>query len=199
MNISVTQKKIPLVYFLIPFLLQLLIILVIPSKSFYTYQTGQDVVIQTQPVDPYDFLRGYSQTLSYDISNLENLRKLPGEKNLNKGDTFYLTLQAPESSTQKPPLPWTAIAIDNSKPSNLPTNQIALKGIVGDYDMVIYGLETYYMPENQREKLNQEIQTINQNNEQNNERQSFVVEIKVDQFGNSIPVSLWIRDRNYQF
>jgi uncharacterized membrane-anchored protein len=196
MNTSITQKKIPLVYFLIPLLLQLLIILVIPSKSFYTYQTGQDVVIQTQPVDPYDFLRGYSQTLSYDISNLENLQKLPGEKNLNKGDTFYLTLQAPESSTQKPPLPWIAIAIDNSKPSNLPTNQIALKGMVSDYNMVIYGLEAYYMPESQREKLNQEIQAINN---QNNERQSFVVEIKVDRFGNSLPVSLWIRDRNYRF
>jgi uncharacterized membrane-anchored protein len=195
MNASLSEKKIPLVYFLIPFLLQLFIILVIPSKSFYTYQTGQNVVIQTQPVDPYDFLRGYSQTLSYDISNLDNLQKLPGEKKLNKGDTFYLTLQAPESSNKKPPLPWTAIAINNSKPSNLATNQIALKGIVGNYDMVIYGLETYYMPENQREKLNQEIQTINQNNE----TQSFVVEIKVDHFGNSIPVSLWIRDRNYQF
>jgi uncharacterized membrane-anchored protein len=199
MNNYLTQKKNPLVYFFIPFLLQLLIILVIPSKSFYTYKTGQNAVIQTRPVDPYDFLRGYSQTLSYDISNLDNLRKLPGEKNLNKGDTFYLTLQAPKSLNQQPPLPWTAVAINNNKPSNLATNQIVLKGIVSNYDMVQYGLETYYMPENKRDKLNQEIQELSNQSNQNNETQPFVVEIKVDRFGNSIPVSLWFRDRNYQF
>lgn len=196
MNKSLTQTKIPLTYFVIPFLLQLLIILIIPSKSFYTYKTGQNAIIQTRPVDPYDLLRGYSQTLSYDISNLDNLQKLPGEKKLNRGDTLYLTLQAPKSSNQKPPLPWTAVAISKTKPSNLATNQIALKGIISDYDTVEYGLETYYMPEDKREKLNQEIQAISN---QNNETQAFVVEIKVDKFGNSIPISLWVRDRNYRF
>jgi uncharacterized membrane-anchored protein len=194
-----TQTKIPIAYFLIPFLVQILIILVIPSKSFYTYKTGQNVVIQTMPIDPYDLLRGYSQTLSYDISSLDNLRKLPGEKNLNTGDTFYLTLQAPKLSNKTPPLPWTTVAINHHKPENLAANQIALKGIISNYDIVKYGLETYYMPENQREKLNQEIQELSNQSNQNNQARPFVVEIKVDRFGNSLPVSLWIRNRNYRF
>jgi len=81
MNTANTPKKIPLAYFLVPLLIQLGIILLIPSKSFSTYKTGQDVVIQTRPVDPYDFLRGYSQTLSYDISNLVNSDLERGSEN----------------------------------------------------------------------------------------------------------------------
>lgn len=207
MNNFVSQTKIPLTYFLIPFLAQLLIILLIPSKSFYTYKTGQDVVIQTRPIDPYDLLRGYSQTLNYEISDVDNLRKLPGGKKLNTGDTFYLTLQAPELSKKTPPLPWTAVAINHDRPKNLAANQIALKGIISSYDLVKYGLETYYMPENQREKINQEIQELGNQSNLNSQEQAFVVEIKVDRFGNSVPVSLWIRAlaepgspvRNYRF
>lgn len=196
MNSSLTPKKIPITYFIIPFLIQLLLILGIPSKNFYTYKTGQNIIIQTRPVDPYDFLRGYSQTLSYEISNLRNLQTLPGGKTLNKGGTFYLTLQAPESLGKKPPLPWTPIAINQNKPSDLPANQIALKGIVSNYRTVKYGLETYYMPENQRNQINQEIRDLRRERDR---RQAFVVEIKVDSFGNSIPDSLWLGDNNYRF
>ena len=197
MNNSLTQSRIPWAYFIIPLLIQLLIIITIPSKSFYTYKTGQNIIIQTVPVDPYDFLRGYSQTLRYEISNLINLSKLPGGKDLKKGDTFYLVLEAPKSLRQKPPLPWTPIAINRkNKPLNLPENQIALKGIVSTYNQVEYGLETYYMPEDKRNQINREIRNLRSDN---NTRQAFVVEIKIDRFGNSIPYSLWLGNNNYRF
>lgn len=196
MNNTLTRKKIPLTYFVIPFAIQLFIILIIPSKSFYTYKTGQNIVIQTRPIDPYDLLRGYSQTLSYEISNLRTLQQLPGGSNLDKRDTFYLTLEAPESLQKTPPLPWNPMEINKNKPSNLATNQIALKGIVNNLRSINYGLETYYMPENQRQKINQEIRDIRVGN---NTRQAFFVEIKVDKFGNSIPYSLWLGENNYRF
>ena len=196
MNNSLTQNRIPWIYFIVPLLIQLLITIAVPSKSFYTYKTGQNIIIQTVPVDPYDFLRGYSQTLRYEISNLRKLKNLPGGQDLKKGDTFYLTLEAPKSLTQKPPLPWTPIAINNKKPSNLPKNQIALKGIIHTHNRVKYGLETYYMPEDKRSKINQEIRNLRRNN---NTRQAFVVEIKIDRFGNSIPYSLWLGNNNYRF
>jgi len=59
---------------------------------------------------------------------------------------------------------------------------------------VVYGLETYYMPEDQREQVNAAINQAQQGNQR-----SFVVEAKVDASGNSVPVSLWVRDRNYKF
>ncbi|VEP15229.1 Putative membrane-anchored protein (fragment) [Hyella patelloides LEGE 07179] len=52
------------------------------------------------------------------------------------------------------------------------------------------------MPENQRNQINQEIRDLRRERDR---RQAFVVEIKVDSFGNSIPDSLWLGDNNYRF
>ncbi len=188
--------KIPLWRFIVPFLLQLIVILSIPSQSFYTYAFGETIVIQTRPVDPYDLLRGYSQTLRYDISDLNELKQLPGGKDLKQAKTFYVILKAPESQDQQPPLPWIPSKIRIEKPQNLPDNEIAIAGTVENSRWANYGLETYYMPENIREQINREISQLQQ---QSNREKSFVVEIKVDAQGNAIPNSLWIGDRNYNF
>ena len=188
--------KISLWRFILPFLLQLMIILSIPSQSFYTYAFGETIVIQTRPVDPYDFLRGYSQTLRYDISILNELEKLPGGKDLEQAKTFYVILKAPESQEQQPPLPWIPSRISVEKPQNLPDNEIAIAGTVENSRWANYGLETYYMPENIREQINSEISQLQQ---QSDRERSFVVEIKVDPQGNAIASSLWIGDQNYNF
>ncbi len=207
MNTATTPKKIPVAYFLVPLLIQLGIILMIPSKSFSTYKTGKDVVIQTAPVDPYDFLRGYSQTLRYDISQVRDLKKLPGGNDLKKGNVFYVVLQAPENTDQKPPAPWQPVSIHQTKPQDLSTDQVALKGVFKKYNRAQYGLERYYMPEDQRDRINEEIRDLNLVNRNverrlensSDRRRPFVVEIKVGKDGHSVPVSLWLGDRNYTF
>ena len=197
MNNSQQKNKISWGHFLLPLTVQLLIILAIPSQSLYTYAFGKTVTIQTIPVDPYDLLRGYSQTLRYDIiSNWNQLKKLPGGQDVNETETFYVTLQAPELLDKQPPIPWTPMAVSNEKPDNLPDNQIAIAGNTEGYRGVFYGLETYYMPENQRQKINQEIRDLQR---QPNGKIPFVVEVKIDSRGKAIPVSLWIGDRRYQF
>ena len=188
--------KIPLWRFILPFLLQLIIILSIPSQSFYTYAFGETIVIQTRPIDPYDLLRGYSQTLRYDISDLNQLKQLPGGQDLKQAKTFYVILQAPESQEQQPPFPWTPIRISLAKPLELSHDKIAIAGTVENSRWASYGLETYYMPENIREQINSEISQLQG---QSNRERSFVVEIKVDSRGNAIANSLWIGDRNYNF
>ena len=60
----------------------------------------------------------------------------------------------------------------------------------------MYGLETYYMPESQRNKINREIRELQQDSKG---KRPFVVAIKVDRWGNSVPYSLWIGDNNYRF
>lgn len=195
-NYTLRTSRISFKYFAIPLILQLLIILIIPSKNFYTYKTGQNVIIQTLPVDPYDFLRGYSQTLNYQISDLRALNQLTTATPLKKGDTFYLTLESPESLDNQPPLPWKIVAVSKEQPSSVTSDRVFLKGIVSSRNRAKYGLETYYMPENQRDKINQEIRNLRSDD---NQRQAFVVEIKVDRFGNSIPYSLWLGENNYRF
>lgn len=195
MNMN-NKNKIPLWRFIVPLLLQLIILLSIPSQSFYTYAVGETIVIQTLPVDPYDLLRGYSQTLRYEISDLNELKQLPGGKDLEQAETFYVILQAPESQEQQPPLAWIPTRISIKKPQDLTEQEIAIAGTREDYQWANYGLETYYMPENIREQINREISQLQQ---QSNQERPFVVEIKVDPQGNAIANSLWIGDRNYKF
>lgn len=188
----------------VPLLLQTGLILASPAHSFYTQVTGRTVILQTAPVDPYDPIRGYSQTLSYDISRIENLRSLPGGKELFKGSQqnnyllsgteFYVILAAPASTKSQPPLPWKPVSIRSNRPTSLPANQIALKG-KSTGNAIKYGLETYYMPESRANEINQDINAT----QRGRQPQSFVVEVKVDKQGRAVPISLWVSKRNYRF
>lgn len=89
----------------VPLLLQTGLILAVPAQAFYTQITGKTVILKTIPVDPYDPLRGYSQTLNYEISRVDNLRSLPGWQELVKqqaGTRLYVILEAPESAKSQP-------------------------------------------------------------------------------------------------
>ena len=207
-------KRLPAWRLWVPLLLQIGLIAAVPAPAVYTFITGQTVVLQTVPVDPYDFLRGYSQALSYNISDRTNLQKLPGWKdlpgektpcppggacpqnthNVYRTTSFYVILEAPKAATNPGrPQAWKPVRVSLENPVNLPANQIAIKGKYNGF-LMEYGLETYYMPEDERKKVNQEIREA-----QSSQRQSFLVEVKVDKTGHAVPVSLWVRDRNYRF
>lgn len=213
----------PIWRFGLPLLFQTALILAIPAQSAYTQLTGKTVILQTVPVDPYELLRGYSQTLRYDISLQDNLRKLPGWKELPKqpnngkeptlmksGTRLYVILQKPKapnrSASTKLPQAWKPIALSRTFPSQLPPNQVALKGMA-EYGFIQYGLETYYIPEDQREQINADLREARSDNpiqsqspqilqpEQPNPslKPPVVMEIKVNVRGESVPVSLWAR------
>ncbi len=196
----------------VPLLFQTGLILALPAQSFYIQLTGKTVVLQTELVDPYDFLRGYSQTLNYDISHIENLRHLPGWKELVKqqvngytnlppysdylaaGTSFYIILEAPPAAESTPPKPWKPVRLSCDRPTYVPANQIALKGNSID-GSIKYGLETYYVPEQRRDEINRDINQAQRGRQQ----QSLVVEVKIDAQGRAVPISLWVSDRNYRF
>ena len=207
---TIPSSKIPAWRFWLPLALQILFILIIPTQAAYTLLLGKTAVLQTAPVDPYDFLRGYSQTLRYDISRPQELRSLPGwsdliatEKNRKRGSElvkvlFYVILEAPKTKvdSNQRPTPWRPIAVSQQRPTNLPQNQVAIRGRMSGYRWVDYGLESYYFPEAQREEINQSIRQLQTDAAGN---QAFVVAVKVDGSGNAIPISLWLDDRQYRF
>lgn len=201
------HRKLPLWRLWLPFCFQAALIISVPAQAVLTHLTGKTVILQTMPVDPYDFLRGYSQTLNYDISRWDTLQPLPGWKELleqpNSGETypapgtsFYVILEEPAVQKDKNTTeqsPWKPVEVSRSRPTDLKPNQVALKGYV-NYAQIKYGLETYYMPEDQRQQINQDITQA-----QLSEEKPFRVEVKVDSRGQSVPVSLWVGDRNYRF
>ncbi|MGB3240263.1 MAG: GDYXXLXY domain-containing protein [Geitlerinemataceae cyanobacterium] len=182
----------------VPLLLQTALIVAVPAHNAYTYLTGQRIVLQTIPADPYDPLQGPYQTLSYEISRWDRLQMLPGGKELfgqhqnNHHFSFYLVLEAPILKAVTATMPWQPVRVIAEHPTDLATHQIALKGQARG-QRITYGIETYYMPEERRDRVNNDI--IRVQNRGNN----FVVEARVDERGNAIPVSLWVGDRNYRF
>jgi uncharacterized membrane-anchored protein len=229
----------PIWRFWAPLVFQTALILAVPAQSAYTQLTGKTVILQTIPVDPYELLRGYSQTLRYDISIQDNLRKLPGWKELPQqprngkeltllkpGTRVYVILQAPKASnpsasTAQLPEVWTPVAVSSIRPSQLPSNQVALKGLA-EHGFIQYGLETYYIPEDQREQINADLRAARSDDSTQSQppqilqpaelspslaKPPVVMEIKVNVQGESVPVSLWARVgqgskqqvRNYRF
>jgi uncharacterized membrane-anchored protein len=189
--------------FWVPLVLQTALIAAVPAQAVYTHLTGTTVVLKTVPVDPYDLLRGYSQTLAYDISRPDDLRSLPGWNTLPqtpvpggkpalKDTELFVILEAPTPTNQGRPQPWKPVGVSRDRPSSLPSSQIALKGRVKNGWQIVYGLETYYMPENRREEVNKQVTRANQ-------KQTGAVEIKVDTQGNAIPLSLWVENQKYEF
>ncbi len=194
--------------FWLPLCLQIVLILAIPAQAVYIHLSGQTVILQTAPVDPYDFLRGYSQTLRYEVSQSETFKDLPGAKILSPDNNqqkqqqkqqniVYVTLQAPANpnSPSGNPTPWQPVAVSRNLPDNLLPNQVALRG-EQYYNSIEYGLETYYFPEDRRDEINSDIrQTFGDSSQE----RPFVVEVKVDSRGNAVADSLWVRDHKYKF
>ena len=200
------RKSIPL-RFAATLLIQAGLIATIPAQAVYTHLTGKPIVLQTLPVDPYNLLQGYHLTFSYQIANLQTLEKLPGWETIapqlnpqpKAGDSsstldlpstsFYVILQSPDQITQ-PPQPWKPVAVSDRYPARLEPNQTAIQGIY-QQGTVRYGLETYYIPEDQQVDLNQQLQQVGQ--------ASIQVEAKVGAKGHSVPLGFWVDQERYQF
>ncbi|NEQ35563.1 MAG: GDYXXLXY domain-containing protein [Okeania sp. SIO3I5] len=202
------KKQIPIWRFFLPLTLQLALILSVPAQAIYTHITGRTVILQTAPVDPYDFLRGYYQVLSYDISRKDNLSKLPGWEQFeletsgryssDNQTNIYVILVAPEKiENSEIPNVWKPVGVSAKMPENLPDNQIAIQGKFDGW-RVKYGLETYFMPEDRRTEINQDISEVQRSVNSEGEI-PFVVEVKVNSQGKAVPLSLWVREQNYKF
>jgi uncharacterized membrane-anchored protein len=177
--------------FWIPLLFQTVVLVTIPARSIYVLATGSNLVLETVPVDPYDLLRGYSQTLRYQISEFDTLKTLPGwtdipgepipcpdpgndtdsecdllAKNIEQGTDIYVILEPPPEMKGQPPAPWQPVAVSPQLPDNLTGDRLAIKGDA-NWNGVEYGLETFYFPEAQRDELNQAIWEAQQQQRQN--------------------------------
>jgi uncharacterized membrane-anchored protein len=80
---------------------------------------------------------------------------------------------------------------------SLRDNQVALRGIYQD-GTINYGVESYNVPDEQRRQLNNDISRAARQT-RDGQLRSLAVKVKVDPQGNAVPVSLWVRDRNYRF
>ena len=203
--------------FLAPLAVQVLCVLMIPAQSIYAHRVGTSVVLQTAPVDPYNLLQGYYVVLNYNISQSTTLQELPGWDDIEEQSAtdsteqtdssiqetqIYVVLEQPnpefsmEDVDSAMPIPWKPVRVMMTRPAILPDTQVVIEGTYYPGSRrIIYGLEQYFIPEAQRDEINDRIRRA----QQSGDRQSYVVEVKVTPQGTSTPVKLWIDGENYRF
>ncbi len=202
------NQPLPFWRLFVPLAIQTGIILAVPTQAMYTNLTGKEVILQTVAVNPNEVLRGYTLSLDYNISRIATLRRLSGWEDLLRrnrgrngqllaGTNLYVILQEQQSFGRGVPRAWRPVRVSGNLPTYLPTNQVALKGVYQD-GYVMYGVETYNIPEEERQQMNNDIFRTAQRNRRRRIR-PIVVKVKVDPQGKAVPVSLWVGDRNYRF
>ena len=151
------NKPLPIWRLIAPLLVQIGLILAVPSQAMYIDMTGKTVILQTVAINPNDVVRGSSLNLDYNISRPETLRRLPGWNNwlrrnsrrgrqISQGSILYLILQERQSFDRNELQSWKPIRVSSNRPVYLSNNQVALKGNYQD-GLVNYGLENYFIPE----------------------------------------------------
>jgi uncharacterized membrane-anchored protein len=186
-----TNNSLPARNFWLALGAQLLLIATVPAQALYTINTGTTVYLKTAPVDPVDLLRGYYQTLSYEISNRDTLEKLLGAKiadNFQTGEEIFVTLKLPANNNGREAA--QPIAIGKKRPVAQP-NEVVLLGIYDGW-RIKYNLEQFYMPEEKH-------QEINTNIDQARQSKNLLMETKIGQDGRGLPVAIWIGDKSYRF
>lgn len=191
----------------LPILFKAGLVMAVPLQAAIATTFGKTVVLRTVPIDPYDPFRGYYTSLRYDISQrgilstLEGWNQIkadleppPSTEILEPGRPFYVLLQAPAEGSSDIPIPWQPISVATQRPSDLPNDQIALRGLYRR-ELIVYGLERYYLPESERIELEEEIRVAQTAEEQ----PRLMVEVRIGPWGNAVPIALWLQDQRIEF
>lgn len=135
--------------------LQVLFLCGMVAAKQYTLNTGEQILLETEPVDPRSLFRGDYVYLNYAIGELD-LETLAGEDEFKRHEWFYLTLEQDD-------IYFRPVAIHREKPA-AKAGQVVLRGRV-DYVMTErwdsenrksvpqlklrahYGIENYFVPE----------------------------------------------------
>jgi uncharacterized membrane-anchored protein len=100
--------------------------------------TGKTYILTTQPVDPFDILRGQYIAIGYEISSIDNVS---GVSSSNVGDSIYVLLKRDLQGISHP----ASTSFD--KPStDFIKGKIA--SVVGSRIRVEYGIEQYFFERN---------------------------------------------------
>lgn len=201
-----SNKPLPFWRLIVPLAVQTGLIMAVPAQALYTDVAGKTVILQTIPVNPNDVLNGNTLALDYNISRTANLSRLPGwqtlvskgrgsGRRLPEGTNIYVILQEQLSFGRGVPRAWRPLRVTSDRPTTLRANQVGLKGVYQN-GSVNYGLETYYIKENQRRQITNDLQA---QRARRGQLPPIVVKAKVDPQGKAVPVSMWVRDRNYRF
>ena len=127
------------------------IILIFLCVNLYTFHFGQEILLETAPVDPRDLFRGDYVTLRYAISRI-NLDEIAYDHEFSGGETVYAVLSKKDKF-------WTVDAVSHAKPG-VGEDQVCMKGrVTSSFDnrvSVEWGIESYFVPEGKGRLIEQQ-------------------------------------------
>jgi uncharacterized membrane-anchored protein len=161
---------------------QALILAAVPGRQVYTRLAGRTLLIKTAPVDPYNLLGGYHVILNYEISRPADWPRT--EQEFKRGQVLYVVLKPAPDGT------WSAQGVHAERPKDLDADAVVIKGRRQGWPGIRYGIESYYIPEDARGRIEQDLRT---------NAGKARAEIKVDPFGNAALLRIIIEDRTYEY
>lgn len=146
----------------------------------YTLRTGEDVLLETTPVDPRDLFIGDYVILRYRISTIDTGLIQTDKREFKKGDRVYLSLDNDGKYTYAKALY-----------TNPPEKELYIKGTVrnirGTKLTIEYGIESYFVPEGEGKVIERQ------------RRSNIDVKVSIDKFGNAVIKTLFIDGQEVKF
>lgn len=154
-------------------LLQTIILVWLINGRVSILNSKDVVTLKSEPVDPRDLFRGDYVVLSYGISRL-TLDGLKGDKDFRQGDTIYVEISPrrdtwlAEGAWHSAPMPAQGNSVIRGRVTNVAKNVGRVRPTPSSRDVeetpcadcemlnVSYGIESYFVPEGQGRKLEEE-------------------------------------------
>ena len=137
----------------------------------FTLQTGDEILLKTQPVDPRDLFRGDYVILRYDISTISTDSLSYQGSDFKEDDKIYVLLNVDNQRIG------TLANIDKSKPSEGIFIEGTVKSVYNNRLNIEYGIESYFVPEGKGREIERNLGKI-------------YTKVAVDDFGNAAIKSL---------
>lgn len=173
MNINLPKP----VLFAIAIGLQLLVVLSLIIFNANLLISGKEIILQIEPVDPRDFIRGDYITFQYEISSLPDSLYGGDPDELKSGSRVYVTL---ENAGEY----WVAKKITKEKPKQ---EGLFINGnVLYSYSniRIDYGIEDYFIPEGAGKAISEKLRT-----------KDAYAKVVVDKSGNAVLKDLIFKDK----
>lgn len=125
-------------------------------------QTGIEIVLRVQPIDPRDLLRGDYVILDYNISSIptELFEDRLADPGFSRGDVVFVRLRSGDDGIWQP----VAARIGEKPSAPAGEGEVDLRGVAASAwypDMgtlrVTYGLERFYVPEGEGREIERDM------------------------------------------
>lgn len=171
--------------FIVVVIMQIAVLGVMIGKRIYLLNTGVKVLLKCEPVDPRSLISGDYVILNYEVSSLPNALYTGTDiKKLKTNDTVYVALGKPADGKY-----WVAKSFSSDSSTLKKTYPVVMRGKIRDtYSTfrVRYGVEDYFVPQNQGFQIEQKMGDIS-------------VEVSISNTGESAISRLFISDREVTF